>query len=269
MVKTATNENFLNYVIYSDGQVFSNKTRKFLTPRPNGANGHPAVKIGGKTIRLAKLIIETFGIPPHGGRLRYHDGDPWNCAFENLAYEESTLPISEVPIGLRAIAESGEYFVTPDGRVFSTRSRAGDGRLRECLQYEDSDGYLQVTIWLGSGVSVTRKVHVIIATTFHGRPVERLQVRHLDGDKRNNASRNLCWGTAFENANDRESHGHTHRRYSKDRVTQAANAFLTGAATSLAAAASEHGVSVSSIRWHIAQRRKDETMKTYREEVAP
>ena len=250
MVRTAVHENFPGYVIYDDGRVFSSKSQKFLTARPNGVNRHPAVKIGGKTIRLAKLIAEVFLQPPHGGRLRYHDGDPWNCAARNLAYDESTLPVLEVPIGLRAIAESDEYFVTPDGSVFSTRSRIGDGQLRKCLQYEDSDGYLQVTIWLESGVSITRKVHVLIAATFHGRPDVGLQVRHLDGDKRNNASQNLCWGTAIQNANDRDQHGRTHRRYLKEHVRRAITAVKSGELNQVEAAKA-HDVSVSAIKWSL------------------
>lgn len=39
----------------------------------------------------------------------------------------------------------------------------------------------------------------------------RQEVRHLDGDKRNTAPSNLVWGTARENAADRERHGRTAR----------------------------------------------------------
>ena len=250
MVRTVIHEAFPDYVIYDDGRVYSSKTQKFLTARPNGVNKHPAVKIAGKTLRLAKLIAEAFLPAPHGGRLRYLDGNAWNCSALNLAYEESTLPVLEPPVGLRAITESCEYFVTPDGRVFSTRSRAGDGRLRECLQFEDSDGYMQVTVWLERGVSVTRKVHVLVATAFHGRPTGSLQVRHLDGDKRNNASRNLQWGTAAENADDREQHGRTHRRHSKEQVRQAVAAYLGG--VSKAKAARDCGITVSALNWHLS-----------------
>lgn len=41
----------------------------------------------------------------------------------------------------------------------------------------------------------------------HGlAPVENAETRHLDGDKVNNKPENLAWGTAKENALDRERH---------------------------------------------------------------
>ncbi len=43
------------------------------------------------------------------------------------------------------------------------------------------------------------------------RPSLKHQIRHLDGNKMNNSYLNLAWGTAKDNADDRERHGRTVR----------------------------------------------------------
>ena len=52
------------------------------------------------------------------------------------------------------------------------------------------------------------KVHVLVCTAFNGSSSDpEMQVRHLDGMPTNNRPSNLRWGTALENAADRELHG--------------------------------------------------------------
>lgn len=63
---------------------------------------------------------------------------------------------------------------------------------------------------VGLGRNNYTTVHVLICEMFHGsRPSQDHQVRHLDGDRLNNAASNLCWGTAKENAADAMRHGMT------------------------------------------------------------
>lgn len=54
-----------------------------------------------------------------------------------------------------------------------------------------------------------RYVHRIVCETFHGPALPGMQVRHLDGDRTNNAASNLAWGTARENSDDCKRHGTT------------------------------------------------------------
>lgn len=55
-------------------------------------------------------------------------------------------------------------------------------------------------------------VHRLVALTWIGPPpFAYAQVRHLDGDHMNPAASNLAWGTALDNAVDRETHGTTAR----------------------------------------------------------
>lgn len=51
-------------------------------------------------------------------------------------------------------------------------------------------------------------VHKLVCEAFHGpRPTVNHQVRHLNGDGRDNRACNLAWGTAKENQQDSRIHG--------------------------------------------------------------
>lgn len=68
--------------------------------------------------------------------------------------------------------------------------------------------YLNVNLFKADGTRGTRKVHHLIALTFHGsRPFPGAVVRHLDDDPLNNHVSNLRWGTLKENAQDAIRHG--------------------------------------------------------------
>lgn len=70
-------------------------------------------------------------------------------------------------------------------------------------------GYLRVALVYDDGFRRTRKVHRLVLEAFVGpRPVG-FQARHLNGDRRDNRLENLAWGTALENARDRDRHGTT------------------------------------------------------------
>ncbi|RSN50518.1 hypothetical protein DMH12_24870 [Streptomyces sp. WAC 04229] len=54
------------------------------------------------------------------------------------------------------------------------------------------------------------RVHVVVCRAFHGeKPLASHQVRHLNGDKSDNAAWNLAWGTPGQNSSDRDEHGRT------------------------------------------------------------
>lgn len=103
------------------------------------------------------------------------------------------------------------YEVTRDGRVFSIKSNwRGYGR-REMRQSLNADGYPSVRLMFG-GKRKRVSVHALVAQThLPPRPSSLHQIRHLDGDCRNAKAENLAWGTAKENAEDRENHGRTSR----------------------------------------------------------
>jgi hypothetical protein len=100
------------------------------------------------------------------------------------------------------------YEITADGRVFSTSNWRGYGT-RELRQTPNDDGYPSVRLMLG-GRRVRLAVHKLVAMAhLPPRPSTKHQLRHMDGNKNNCAARNLAWGTAKDNADDRQRHGRT------------------------------------------------------------
>ena len=98
------------------------------------------------------------------------------------------------------------YMVTNDGRVFSEWSNWRGYGIRELQQTENSHGYPSVRIYI-SGKRKRICVHRLV--TLHylpKRPSERHEIRHLDGNKKNNHFSNLKWGTKSDNAIDRQRH---------------------------------------------------------------
>jgi hypothetical protein len=85
------------------------------------------------------------------------------------------------------------------GGVFTRRGRL----LRPCVT---SAGYHQVTLTVG-GFWVTRVVHKLVVAAFIGPRAPGMVTRHLDGDKTNNRTSNLAYGTSQENSDDMQRHG--------------------------------------------------------------
>lgn len=91
------------------------------------------------------------------------------------------------------------YFADYLGFVWSTK-RGYPQKLSLC---ESQDGYWRVFHAQGS-----KGAHIFVCDAFHGpKPSSKHQVRHLDGNRKNNSPENLKWGTSKENAADRTNHG--------------------------------------------------------------
>ncbi len=101
------------------------------------------------------------------------------------------------------------YELTENGDVFSISSNwRGKGK-RKMKPSLDEDGYLYVSIQI-NGVTKKMRIHRLVANLFlPPKQNNTQQIRHLDGNKLNNNKNNLAWGTAKENANDRQNHGKT------------------------------------------------------------
>ena len=94
------------------------------------------------------------------------------------------------------------YYVSADGRIASDRQgrvRVLAGRL--CGKY---------LAFYQKG-RPARYVHHVVCEVFRGPRPDGAQVRHLDGNRFNNAADNLVWGTPSENYRDRLRHGTDHR----------------------------------------------------------
>lgn len=106
---------------------------------------------------------------------------------------------------MKAIPGYPGYSITDDGRVWSDLSG------RWLKPFQNSPGYLIVRPCV-DGRNVTRTVHSLVLLAFEGpRPADKPHIRHLDGNPANNTVGNLKYGTALENAQDRDRHGTTHR----------------------------------------------------------
>lgn len=90
------------------------------------------------------------------------------------------------------------------GRIWS---RARDGKTWDMLKGSPtSKGYLSVTPE-HEGKYKTKLVHRLVAEAFYGYESDGLkQVRHLNGDQRDNSPENLDWGSQEDNWSDRYAH---------------------------------------------------------------
>lgn len=81
------------------------------------------------------------------------------------------------------------------------------------LKLKEDAGYLRVQLNF-QGVAKMFFVHRLVLLAFVGPVPEGKQVRHLDGDAKNNHLENLTYGTISENQLDRVRHG-THQETRK------------------------------------------------------
>lgn len=94
------------------------------------------------------------------------------------------------------------YFVDNTGNVWSKKR----GKVRK-LKMSNHEGYWRVSPY-HDGKARSVCVHVLICTAFWGeKPTPLHEVRHLDGNRRNNIPENLRWGTRAENQQDAVRHG--------------------------------------------------------------
>jgi hypothetical protein len=95
-----------------------------------------------------------------------------------------------------------DYQVSSLGQVASIK-RGG----RQILAGGKTDtGYRNVLLYR-NGKRVGGRVHALVALTFLGPRPDGLEIRHLDGDRTNNALANLAYGTHAQNMQDRKDHG--------------------------------------------------------------
>jgi hypothetical protein len=125
--------------------------------------------------------------------------------FARLTIErqsEDVLPaiMAARGVGWFQLLEDPFKWVSEEGEVLSLHRKRAIV-LRPIL----SGDYLAVSIGRGNK---TTHIHKIVCETFNGpRPFPGAQVCHLDGNRMNNAARNLAWGTAKENNSHKVLHG--------------------------------------------------------------
>lgn len=101
------------------------------------------------------------------------------------------------------------YFAACDGSVFRVKGDRHPRRIVEQAQTLDREGYPRVKLTVGGKRSWIKVAKVIALAFLPPKPTPIHQLRHMDGNNKNNAAWNLLWGTPKENANDRDRHGTT------------------------------------------------------------
>lgn len=100
--------------------------------------------------------------------------------------------------GIHEVSELGQV-----RRIASGKGQLGIGSVNGRV---DRSGYQQVNL-RRPGTSKWIRVHRLVAAVFIGPCPPDQEVRHLDGDRLNNALPNLAYGTRSENMRDMVRHG--------------------------------------------------------------
>jgi hypothetical protein len=123
-------------------------------------------------------------------------------------------PHSSNGVEYRPIEGFPGYEVGIDGSVRSRRVRGHADKLAKDWRWltpvKDGDDHLRVVLYRNT-VRHPRFVHHLVLETFRGHRPDGTQACHRNGVPWDNRLSNLRWGTAKENAADREEHGRTAR----------------------------------------------------------
>lgn len=96
----------------------------------------------------------------------------------------------------------GLYRISNEGRILSMKF--GPQKLKNTSpkimkQSISSSGYLHVQLYK-NGKSSTKLIHILVANAFIPNLLNKPEVNHIDGNKKNNSANNLEWVTKSENA---------------------------------------------------------------------
>lgn len=101
----------------------------------------------------------------------------------------------------RKLANYSKYRIYPDGRIYSEYVN------KFIKATEDTSGYLQNTLVSDQGERKTLKNHILVASAFIPRIVDKYEINHKDFNKHNNTVDNLEWCDRKYNMN----YNYTHR----------------------------------------------------------
>lgn len=155
---------------------------------------------------------------------------------------------------------SGLYEVSNLGRVRSLPHQSVTGnRWGHCIRSfpgrvlstppNKSTGYPAVTLCDGRGGRAMKKVHILVAETFHGPRPPGCQALHRDGVKENCTEVNVRWGTPAENSADAAKHGTQARgeRQGQSKLTEDAVREIRASDLTNEILAGKYGVSESAV----------------------
>lgn len=108
----------------------------------------------------------------------------------------------------RPIPGALQYEVSDMGRVRRIAKGKGTVSGKVLKPFDGGNGYLKVALSC-EGVVRKRAVHRLVAEVFLGKPHEKMDAAHWNGDRHDNRLENLRWATRTENMADTERLGRT------------------------------------------------------------
>ena len=126
--------------------------------------------------------------------------------FTSLRAFENEVKVIVNEIWKDIIGFKGIYQISAHGQIrrFWPNTQLGYKILNPWT--DRKTGYQRIDLCI-NGSTITRTVHQLVLETFVGPRFNKMEGRHLDGNKLNNKIDNLMWGTKSENQKDRKRHG--------------------------------------------------------------
>jgi hypothetical protein len=121
-------------------------------------------------------------------------------------YKNTSIEDLDNEIWADILGFDGIYQVSNLGRIKSLKryvehSRHGSLLLQERMRKFTDDDVRGFSVTLSNnGINISRVVHQVVAENFIDNPLKFNCVRHLDGNKRNNAVNNLEWFTLIDSS---------------------------------------------------------------------
>jgi hypothetical protein len=156
---------------------------------------------------------------------------------------------------LRTIPGCPGYLAGADGTIWSEMPGRGARytSLHQLRPHFDKQGYLRLSLGKRGGGRLGKfSVHALVALAFIGPRPDDMVVRHHNGQKTDNRSENIRYGTQAENIADKREHGtqtrgerHPRATISDDQAREVIRRALAG--ERITDVAREYGVTVASV----------------------
>lgn len=206
-----------DYDIDEQGNIFSHKTKKFLTGSVFNT-GYLMVRLTVNGVKkgyaVHRLVAKTFIPNPDNLPVVNHkDGNKLNNSVDNLEWvTQSQNRIHAIDTKISKLAEGTRnklsninyqewkrykdtnYLVAIDGSIYNEKSKI------LLKQTPNKSGYIRYTLRI-DGKNVSKLAHILVMETWGQKEISSNQVvNHIDGDKTNNNLSNLEVCSKSENA---------------------------------------------------------------------